>query len=109
LRDAGVAERCEIVEGSFFDSVPYGADAYLLSQVLHDWDDTNALNILRICREAMRPGALLLVVDHVLPPGNPNAWSVFMDLNMFVLFGGRERGRLPSALARDIRGIHWAN
>jgi len=83
--------RCEYIGGSFFDSVPPGADAYLLSRVLHDWDDDRASTILTNCRRAMRSDARLLVVERVVPPGNQPHESKFMDLNMLVVTGGRER------------------
>src|SRR5919206_741481 len=71
LQRAGVADRCEVVGGSFFEAVPAGADAYLLKSVIHDWDDEAAIEILRACRVAMddRRGKLL-VVEPVIRPGN---------------------------------------
>jgi hypothetical protein len=83
--------RCEYVGGSFFDSVPPGADAYLLSRALHDWDDDDAVTILTNCRRAMRGDARLLVIERLVPPGNEPHDSKFMDLNMLVMTGGRER------------------
>lgn len=65
LAEAGVADRCETVAGDFFESVPEGADLYLLKSVLHDWDDERSLNVLRTCRAAMKPGAKLLLVETV--------------------------------------------
>jgi hypothetical protein len=90
LREAGVSERCQIVAGSITDAVP-GGDAYILSRILHDWDDRGAARILRACQEAMGLDTRLLLIEQVLPPGNDYAWSKFSDLNMLVLFGGRER------------------
>jgi SAM-dependent methyltransferase len=63
LQAAGVADRCRVVSGSFFEAVPDGGDAYLLKAVLHDWDDEAALAILRVCRRAVAPGRVLLVVE----------------------------------------------
>jgi O-methyltransferase domain len=83
--------RCDYIGGSFFDSVPPGADAYVLSRVLHDWDDDRAATILTNCRRAMRADARLLVIERIVPPGNEPHESKFMDLNMLIITGGRER------------------
>jgi predicted O-methyltransferase YrrM len=91
LREAGLSERCELIAGSFFEQVPSGGDAYLLKYILHNWDDERALAILKSCRRAMAPGAKLLVIDQVIPPGNEPHYSKVLDLNMLVLLGGRER------------------
>jgi hypothetical protein len=95
LRARGVEGRCTLVAGSFFDSVPTGADVYILRDILHDWPDDRAAEILRACRSAMTAGAELLVIDAVLPAratDDPAALTKFLyDINMFVLFGARER------------------
>ncbi len=96
LEAEGVADRCEIVGGSFFENVPGGCDAYLLRQVIHDWDDTRATQILSRCRQAMPPGSKILIFGWVLPekvvaaPGyNAGHW---LDLEMLVSTPrGRER------------------
>jgi O-methyltransferase/methyltransferase family protein len=95
LADSGVAGRCEFVGGSFFDSVPAGADLYVVKSVLHDWDDERCLAILRRCRDAM-PGAARLLVVEVLAPERPtgsllDAVIAGSDLNMLLMAGGRER------------------
>ena len=91
LERASVADRCEVVDGSFFDAVPGGANAYLLKSIIHDWDDASAVRILRTCRTAMVNSAKLLLVELVIQPGaGPNP-ATFMDLNMLVMLGGRER------------------
>jgi ubiquinone/menaquinone biosynthesis C-methylase UbiE len=88
----GVGDRCEIVGGSFYDSVPSGADAYILKHVLHDWDDETSLTILKNCHRAMAENGKLLVVEQVVPPGNEPALAKFMDVNMMMLHpGGCER------------------
>jgi ubiquinone/menaquinone biosynthesis C-methylase UbiE len=89
--DTDPNSRCKFVAGSFFEHVPPGADAYLLSRVLHDWDDDQAASILDNCRRAMRDDARLLVIERVVPPGDEPHESKFMDLNMLVMAGGRER------------------
>jgi O-methyltransferase domain/Dimerisation domain len=86
-----VADRCELVGGSFFEGVPEGADAYLLKSVIHDWDDGEAIEILRKCRAAMGSAGRLLVVEPIIRPGNDPNPAKFMDLNMLVMLGGRER------------------
>lgn len=81
-------DRARVTAGSFFDPLPAGADAYLLVDILHDWDDEHAHRILRRCAEAARPAGRVLVVEAV---GGRRATSD-MDLAMLVIFGGRERG-----------------
>ena len=88
----GVADRCEIVGGSFYESVPSGADAYILKHVLHDWDDETSLTILKNCHSAIEENGKLLVVEQVVPPGNEPALAKFMDVNMMMMHpGGCER------------------
>jgi hypothetical protein len=97
LSQAGLAERCRIIAGDFREAVPPGGDAYLLSWILHDWDDAGALQILRRCREAMEKGSALLVVEMVVPDKDqPGADAVRRlvrrtDLEMLAVVGGRER------------------
>ena len=86
LAEAAVADRCEVVGGSFFESVPAGGDAYILKYVVHDWDDERSVVILRRCREAMVPGTVLLLVEQVVPEqleAGPEARRVTrLDLDM---------------------------
>jgi hypothetical protein len=91
IRAAGLADRCQIVGGSFLESVPGGADAYLLRHIVHNWDDERAETILRNVRRAMGDGARLLVVERVIPPGNGRMFGKLMDLTMLVVHGGQER------------------
>ncbi|MDU0315014.1 methyltransferase [Phycicoccus sp. M110.8] len=83
-------DRCRFVAGSFFDDVPV-ADTYVMAVVLHDWDDEQALRILRACRRAAPDGARLVVVETVLADGEGWDWAPWMDLHMLVMLGGRER------------------
>ena len=105
LRGRSVRGRCEVAVGSFFEAIPEGADTYLLKYILHDWDDGRAAEILAVCRRAMRPGARLIVIDHVLPARAVNAPResrvLTIDMQMHVLFGSRERteAELRSMLA----------
>ncbi|HXZ85902.1 MAG TPA: methyltransferase [Myxococcota bacterium] len=87
----GVRERCQVMSGSFFESVPAGADAYLLKDVIHDWDDPKCARILGHCRDALAPGGRVLIVDRVIRPGNDPDWSKWLDVNMLVVPGGQER------------------
>ena len=92
LTATGVTDRCELVEGSFFDSVVQGGDAYILKWILHDWGDEDCLKILKTCRTAMGEGTRLLVIDAVVPPGNDPSFIKTMDIQMLVVNpGGRER------------------
>ena len=91
LRTAGVADRCEVVGGSFFEAVPGGGDAYLLKAILHDWDDAEAIAILEACRRAMKPEAKLLVLERIIASPNESPDAKFGDLNMLVAPGGQER------------------
>jgi len=89
---ANLPDGCEAVGGDFFREVPAGADAYLLSRVLHNWDDQDAVRILNACRAAMPAGATLLIVENVLPErAADQPAAVRMDLTMLMLFAGRER------------------
>ncbi len=91
IEQAGFAARCELVGGSFFDSVPAGGDAYVLKSVLHDWYDADVKRILEVCHQAMRPDAVLLVIERLLAPANEGVEGKFSDLNMLVAAGGCER------------------
>lgn len=88
---AGNADRCELIAGDFFESLPAGADAYLLSHVIHDWDEHRALAVLRNCREAMNPDGRLLLVEMVIPPGDEPHPGKMLDMVMMSLTGGMER------------------
>lgn len=91
LANAGVDDRCEIVAASFFEPLPADADAYILSGVLHDWDDAHALQILRRCAEAARSAGRVLVIEHCELEGAESELRTGMDLRMLALTGGRER------------------
>ena len=89
---AGVAERASIAPGDFFAAVPAGGDAYILSWILHDWDDEQSAAILTCCQRAMAGRGALLLVERVLPNGADRPWEPFFsDLNMLQALGGRER------------------
>jgi hypothetical protein len=88
--DRGLAPRCELVAGDFFQRVPT-ADVYLLKAVLHDWDDARATQILKTCRASAAPGAKVLIVEMVIPSDGASSFAQLMDLNMLVMLTGRER------------------
>ena len=91
LEEAGVADRCRVEAGSFFDAVPAGGDAYLLKFIVHDWEDEEAEAILRNCRRVVPADGALLVLERVVGPPNEGFDVKFADLNMLVMPGGRER------------------
>lgn len=91
LEEAHVADRCEVVAGSFFDPLPAGADAYMLKSILHDWDDPEAVGILERCREACGDDTTLLVIERILGAPNEDREAKFSDLNMLVVHGAKER------------------
>ncbi|HEX4702928.1 MAG TPA: methyltransferase [Pseudonocardiaceae bacterium] len=84
---AGLDDRAGVVSASFFDPLPAGADAYLLSDILHDWDDDHAREILAGCRRAAAPNGTVVVIEPVLGQGADTA----IDLFMLMCFSGRER------------------
>jgi hypothetical protein len=95
LAREGVADRCEVVAGDILTAVPEGGDLYMLTHIIHDWDDEPATRILQACRRVMGPQARLLLVDMVLPdhvvPDPRMAAELLFDLTMMVAMGGRER------------------
>ena len=92
LDGADLAERCEVVAGNFFEQVPRGADCYVLANVLHDWDDQRAIDILRNCRQSMVRGGRVLIVERLIPDGPGDAVPTLLsDINMLVITGGQER------------------
>jgi 16S rRNA G1207 methylase RsmC len=95
LSDAGVADRCEFIAGSFFESVPPGADAIIMKSIIHDWNDERCKLILRNCHAALKRGDRLTVVDRVMPenlePKAEHLSAVLSDLNMLRGPGGCER------------------
>jgi hypothetical protein len=90
LGQLGEDDRVEVTPGDFFDSVPAG-DLYMLKNILHNWNDDECVRILENCRRAMNPGAKLLVIDSVIPPGNEPHFGKTMDMIMLLLVSGQER------------------
>jgi hypothetical protein len=91
MRALGLQDRCEVIGGDFFDSVPRGGDVYLLSWILHNWRDVDCVRILKSCRASMGASGRLLTIDHVIQAGNDRDFGRTSDLAMLVAFGGRER------------------
>ena len=91
IRGAGLADRCDVVGGDFFESVPAGGDGYVLSHILHDWDDERCVMILRSIRTQIGDQGSLLVVEAVVPEENVPLPVALIDLMMLVMSGGYER------------------
>jgi hypothetical protein len=89
LETKGVADRCQIIPGSFFNSVPEGGDVYVLSRILHDWPDDKAATILANCRKAIYQDGTLLIRDNVLTDNDELGSQI--DLTMMIMTGGQER------------------
>jgi hypothetical protein len=84
-------ERVERVGGSFFESVPSGADAYILRSVIHDWADPEAIAILKTVRAAAKPDARVILIELILPETPEYTYGKWQDLHMLVVCGGQER------------------
>ncbi|MCA9016410.1 MAG: methyltransferase, partial [Planctomycetaceae bacterium] len=93
FEQAGVADRCELIGGDFFESVPQGADACILRHIIHDWNDDKSLCILKNCHAALPEDGKLLVMESVISPGNDLFMGKFVDLVMLLVTGGKERKR----------------
>jgi hypothetical protein len=87
----GVADRIAIESGDFFERVPSASDAYLLSHIIHDWNEHQCHTILDNCRKEMKPGSRLLIIEMVLPAGNTPHPGKLLDMVMLALPGGEER------------------
>jgi hypothetical protein len=91
LAAQGVAQRCNLVAGNFFETLPAGGDAYILKWILNGWDDVHAVTILRNCHCALNERGKLLVIERIIPPGNEPFFGKLADLNLLVLYRGRHR------------------
>jgi hypothetical protein len=91
IQARGLTDRIAIEAGSFFDRVPAGGNAYLLSHIIHDWSEAKCLTILANCRRAMTPTSRLLIIEMVLPAGDTPHPGKMLDLMMLVGPGGQER------------------
>jgi ubiquinone/menaquinone biosynthesis C-methylase UbiE len=91
IASTGVADRCELVAGDFFESVPAGADAYVMKHIIHDWDDARATVILKNVARAMREGGRVLLIESVITDGAGSEFGKILDIEMLVSPGGKER------------------
>jgi hypothetical protein len=91
LRRLGLADRCQVIEGSFFETIPPGADAYLFRHIIHDWSEERSVGILSRCRKVIPESGRLLIVECVVPTGNERSISKDFDVTMMTFPGGMER------------------
>ena len=91
IAESGIGDRCQIVGGDFFQSVPEGADAIIMKWIIHDWNDEQSVAIMKNCHRALPENGKLILVEAVIPPGDEMHFAKFIDLNMLVMTGGRER------------------
>ncbi len=109
IADAGLAGRCEVIGGDIFASVPEGRIVYVLSHIIHDWDDDRAVAILKSCHRAMRDKSKLLIVERILPERVEQSvalqQTLMLDLSMMVTTGGRERTESEYRALLDAAGF----
>ena len=109
IADAGMAERCEIIGGDILASVPGGGTVYILSQVIHDWDDDHSIAILKSCQRAMKNKGELLIVERILPARAEQSVvlqrAFMLDLAMMAMTGGRERTEAEYRALLDAAGF----
>ena len=110
LANANIATRCEFISGSFFETIPSGADAYILKNIIHDWDDERSAEILRNCRRVIGPDAKLLIVERIMPTRLESTEShrvlARADLAMLVGLHGRERTEAEYRALLDSAGFN---
>ena len=105
IRNQGFESRCKVVPCDFFTSIPGGSDGYLMSNILHDWEDEKCLTILKNCYNAMKPGTKLLVIEALIPEGNAFSIAKLLDLEVFVMGGGRERTEIEFRYLFEFTGF----
>lgn len=109
VAEAGLAARCEVVAGDFFESLPAKADVHLLKHVIHDWDDERAIAILRNCRRALGPRGRVLIAEGVYPSRIDSSLAsrgaAANDVNMLVVAGGRQRSESEFRSLYDAAGF----
>lgn len=91
LSQNNLLNRCDCISGNFFESVPASGDLYILSSILHDWNDTEALSILKNCRHAMKKDARLIITETIVSDTTEAEFSKAIDLEMLITFEGKER------------------
>ena len=105
LKSKHIAQRVTIERGNFFQSVPAGGDAYVLSHIIHDWSEDQCLTILSNVRNAMKPDGSLLIVEMVLPDGDEPHPGKILDIVMLVMPGGQERTKAEYATLLEKAGF----
>jgi len=105
IRAHGLQERIKAVACDFFEAIPKGSDAYLMSHVLHDWPDDRCKAVLKNCLRAMHPKAKLVIVEMIVPPGNEPSVAKLLDLEMLVITGGRERTEAEFSALLEASGL----
>jgi hypothetical protein len=105
LKTAGLAGRCRVIEGSFFESVPAGADAYLFRHIIHDWTDEQCIQILANSRKVIPAHGKLLIADSVVPAGNAPSLAKDYDITMLAFPGGQERTEAQFRLLLQASGF----
>ena len=108
LDESSVTNRVTIEPGNFFEGVPTGADAYVLSHILHDWNEDQCLTILGHVRNAMNPAGRLLIIEMLIPPGDTPHPGKMLDMAMLVQFGGQERTSAEYGLLLSKAGFRLA-
>ena len=91
LSERGMGDRITVQSGNFFESVPAGFDCYILSHIIHDWDDGKSIQILKNCRKGIKDDGRLLILEWVLPEGDTPHVARVVDINMMMLTAGEER------------------
>ena len=91
IKAGGLSDRCSVSEGSFFESIPSGADAYSFRHIIHDWTDEQSVQILGNCRRVIPDNGKLLLIEAVVPMGNEPSLAKDFDMTMLTLPGGIER------------------
>ena len=102
---AGLTQRCQVIAGDVFASVPEGGDAYILSRMIQSWDDTSAIEILKNCGRAMVSSGRILIIEGVIHCGNEPDINKIFDLTMMVLSGGRQRTRIEYQKLMEAAGF----
>jgi hypothetical protein len=110
LAARGLAERCTLIAGSFFEEIPARGDLFILRAVVHNWGDAPAISLLKRCREAMTPGSKLLIVDRVISDTaeNESPGGSLIDLEMLVVGSGRERTEQEFMALLESAGLQLA-
>src|ERR1700752_238083 len=109
IEGAGFSSRCETAAGDFFKAVPEGGDAYVMKWIIHDWDDERSIKVLQNCREQIAADGRLILIDCVVPESNEPHFSKFIDMNILVMTGGKERTRKEFSELLEQSGFKLVN